>query len=1434
MKNRKQAATEKRTPQGKRSAGRLRKILVRTLLVLSAGVLLLILASFVLLQFTTVQKKIKDLAVQTVAQKLGAQLKVGKISGDGWHRLAVEGIGLSTPEGPVLSLDRISVSYALPLLLKRVIFIRDVRIEGLSLNLVEDPGGTWNITKLIPPASQETSDRPPAFNFVLNRLSIANSDVSLVQQRDQGEERRRIQDIQLDVRLKLGPPVTATIGEMRFALDRPRLDLASLTGKVTYVPETKQLQLTMVRIKTPESDLGLNGDLRLQDQEPDVDVNLDITALSLQEVGRLLELEALQPGVVAGILNLQGTPRRLQHQIDLELGRLAFMSRGWLDLTGAAGLSLDVNATLRHMNPAALPYAGLPALAGDLNADLAIKGEGLTQAQRGGHVKLVLGPSHVAGYDLQAGEINLTLAQDDLILAPSRLAAPLGTVQFSGHLKGIADPQAPKKAEFATSVRDFDLAALPGNQGLQGRINLDLTAAAAWPPSADPVQSTASADLRLSASEVNHIAIERGRLKAQWNGEQLELSILDIASNMGRLVSKGSAAPYRGGYNLQTEADLPDLAKLMTLLRPLAPERLQRFTIGGQLQLTAEMQGQLDRPKTAPSKKDAGQVADSLGAGPWKIDPAKMSGRLNTRLQGVSLNGAKIDRGGLQGQWTGKELRIKALEIASDMGQLSLNGAAGLRSRAGRFQLQMDLPDLAKLMAFLRPLVPQLPEDLDVTGNLQLAAEMQGRLEAPEIAAKIESAGITYNEIAADSLALDADWQGVREKFKSAATLNVTALKIKDNRFPRVALTTRLSPAAAMMDLNLKHQAGEDVDLTGRVDDWLKTDKLITIEKLNITNVRAPFNKIVTRVNNREPIRIAFRPEKVDIRSLSLLLDRALLSLSGQWTPAGSQNLTLALANLDVQRISSLWKDEEPLGGTASANIKVTGTAQSPQIEAQIAVKDASGFEVRPCDLDVWLRYADSEATVRSSLYQQKKRLLELNGKNGVVLKLMPVVFQPQPESLELTLVSRDLKIGDLPIPFPKGVDMDGGLDIDLRASGDMTHPKVSGQLGLKDGKLSLATPRVSYETVEAAIRLTPEKIWIDRLRLQGDKEGTLSIAGDVTHSGLAPSALNLRLTGEEVAIPYRKAIQALIQTDLTLDGSLAAPRLTGEVAILKSRIYLDRLGEQGPAEIRVIREKTGAKTKVYLPEEESGGPSFMKPLAADVMVDVPKNSWLKGHGISTEIAGQINLKKDPQKPFVLVGDMRTVRGTFDFRGKIFKITNGNVAFMGLEEPNPNLDLQAETRIQNVTINVNITGTAKEMKLSLDSDPQMEEADIVSYLVFGKPVSALNTQEATSAEQAALNMTGQMAAGELKKILGDAAFLDTLSFDTSGEDVSQGSVSMGKYITPDVFVTYKRGFRSENSGEAEITYEINRNFSVSTQVGEEGNTGVDFFWQYDF
>ena len=117
-----------------------------------------------------------------------------------------------------------------------------------------------------------------------------------------------------------------------------------------------------------------------------------------------------------------------------------------------------------------------------------------------------------------------------------------------------------------------------------------------------------------------------------------------------------------------------------------------------------------------------------------------------------------------------------------------------------------------------------------------------------------------------------------------------------------------------------------------------------------------------------------------------------------------------------------------------------------------------------------------------------------------------------------------------------------------------------------------------------------------------------------------------------------------------------------------------------------------------------------------------------------------------------LLGTVNTVRGTYDFQGRRFDIQrDGRIQFQGNTEINPRLDIIAQRLISGVEAQVHVRGTALKPELTLTSKPPLDEADILSLIIFNQPANALGEGEQVSLAQRAGALASGFVASSLAK-----------------------------------------------------------------------------------
>ena len=127
-----------------------------------------------------------------------------------------------------------------------------------------------------------------------------------------------------------------------------------------------------------------------------------------------------------------------------------------------------------------------------------------------------------------------------------------------------------------------------------------------------------------------------------------------------------------------------------------------------------------------------------------------------------------------------------------------------------------------------------------------------------------------------------------------------------------------------------------------------------------------------------------------------------------------------------------------------------------------------------------------------------------------------------------------------------------------------------------------------------------------------------------------------------------------------------------------------------------------------------------------------------------------------------------------------------------------------------VTANIHVTGTLRAPELSLSSEPPLDEADILSLIVFNRSVNELGTGERASLAETAGGIASGFIASPLSRSIGKALDVDLFEITTTdpltGE--SAGGVTLGKQLSDKAFIRFRQQFGPRSVTEFLIEYQL--------------------------
>jgi translocation and assembly module TamB len=264
--------------------------------------------------------------------------------------------------------------------------------------------------------------------------------------------------------------------------------------------------------------------------------------------------------------------------------------------------------------------------------------------------------------------------------------------------------------------------------------------------------------------------------------------------------------------------------------------------------------------------------------------------------------------------------------------------------------------------------------------------------------------------------------------------------------------------------------------------------------------------------------------------------------------------------------------------------------------------------------------------------------------------------------------------------------------------------------------------------------------------------------------------------------------------------------------------------------------------------------------LALDVRLSMPNNLVVKGNDlnpsgaspislgdVNVTIGGDVRAMKKPGEELRLLGTVNTVRGTYDFQGRRFDIQrDGQIQFAGTTEINPRLDIVAQRLISGVEAQVHVRGTVRKPELTLTSRPPLDEADILSLIIFNQPANALGEGQQVSLAQRAGALASGFVASSLARSIGGALELDVFEIQTTPEDGRGPSVTLGEQVGERLFFRFRQAFGAQSVSEFILEYQLADYLRLQTSVAQGGGAtqrtlaqrveqgGVDLIFYYSY
>ncbi len=837
------------------------------------------------------------------------------------------------------------------------------------------------------------------------------------------------------------------------------------------------------------------------------------------------------------------------------------------------------------------------------------------------------------------------------------------------------------------------------------------------------------------------------------------------------------------------------------------------------------------------------------------IGPETLAASGRVELADSSVGGLAIETGAVEGQVNRGEGSIKTLEARGTDLHMTASGPVDLRnpdaggsaSSATSLTYHIDTSSLEKLGRLLgQPLAGAVNVDGRLTGN-RTELKTEGTLGG---------SNVKYGEHRALDLntkyALSVPNLSVADATVGAET-TATFVTVGGLELREVAAKTTYKGNTLEFDSTINDR-GRELEATGTL--VVHADH----NELHLPALALRSQGIEWRLAQTDAT-VQFDQREIRLKGIQLVSGAQSLAVDG--TIARSEtnttgDLRIQASNVDIAQLEKLTLQDRGFGGLLSADAHVTGSFDSPQVGGTVAVEKGRFRAFTFDSLTAKLDYTRTGVRLDARLQQNATQWLTAKGFAPMTLfRLEPPgraehVDETESDRIDLRVESSPIDLGVIQGVTSLVSDVRGSLRANVHVTGSGRDPHLEGAVTVSGGAFKVPAGGVSYTGFDTRIDLQPDKAIISGFELRDDGGDPLLVSGELAMHERALGAVNLQFQADSFELVDNEFGDVEVDSLIRVTGEFRRPRVEGTLRLGAGRIEVDRLlavlgpspyatesatdiepgaqvvsssGGARQATARSLDQAAAARPPIepVAPLPPAPAPGVFERLALDLRVEIPDNLVFRGAGlrpagrgsvalgdINLTVGGDLRVRKDAGEALTFTGTVNTVRGFYQFQGRRFDVArDGRIRFVGLPHFNPLIDVTATREIDGVLARVRLAGTAREPELTLSSTPPLDEADILSLIVFNAPINSLGTDERVALAQRAGAIASGFVTAPLAESIGRALDVDLFEIETTGEAAGFGAaVTLGQQLSEELFVRFRQNFGPQEASEFIVEYQL--------------------------
>ena len=1008
--------------------------------------------------------------------------------------------------------------------------------------------------------------------------------------------------------------------------------------------------------------------------------------------------------------------------------------------------------------------------------------------------------------------------------------------------------------------------ALAGDGTIRGSVNLD------W-QTAQP-----KADARLQLNHINLLKIDEHLRQSAISGEL--------------------TATTPNQDTIQVRAQLRDVAALLNVdLQYGIRQRLLNLNQFHLASHDSSIDGQGDFSFDAQQAFHVKGVLKNVDPAKWLAVPAghlnaafsstgQISPDVRVSAQVSHLSGqyaGKVVEANADLQWHNGEATVRQLDARWGSNVMSAQGAWGGANDA--LNVHLNAPQLSELNVLLAK------TPLSVQGDVNADLVLQGKIAAPAGqltmhagSLRITTAAQVYSLQDLDGkLNVSPTTEGVVDGEITAHHLRADAAPVTDVEDKIEQVQLRLKGRRSAHDIALTFALPGQRRIAAQFGGGLHTQVTNKIETQSWDGQLQSLvlhGKTDARLVN--PTALHISPEKISVGNVQITSDLAHFTLEQLvWTPQSLQT-SGHVSDAKVTDLLNLVKPQYAVTGglqlNADWNIElgdiVRGQIHIQRQSGDLRFSDPDGtgtpIPLGIKELNVQMRLGGLVAGTNGqrlamTLDADGIRLGQVHVKGDTLLEKQNgawTVLPTAPLNGKVNAVLPDLEwVGSWINP---GVVLKGRLNLDATVAGQLGTPHYHADLAGREIEFAFASEGLLLPNGVLDAQIDDAHLKLTRLQFSNKvtslpqheqfkgwdimgQRGEFNASGELD---IGRETGSISAQWQQFPLLQRKDRWLLISGQVSISEANNIWSLNGKVLADGAYFKLPKLPPPSlSSDVHVNRKTDKLAVKNGDPANNKKG----LKTRVDVSFNVGSRFVFVGRGLDTGLSGSLRLRSIDGSPLQATGSINTVKGFYEGYGQQLTIDRGILNFQG-PPANPGLNIRALRQGLPVEAGVEVVGTVVAPQVRLVSEPDVPDAEKLTWLVLGRGSDQLAGGDASLLMSAATAIFGGDGSRNVPKSIVQGLGFDEFSIGnasgtpsshvpgqtvagaTSTSTTSSTStdqvVSVGKHLMPGLVLAVERGL-GDASGAVKLSWQLTRRITIIGRTGSESAVDINYTFSFN-